>query len=265
GERPSLAIERQVSDADRVEVAEARLELLFHALALRVAGGEGAEALERFGHGQRVPRREVQPGHAVRERGRVEAGPVARLAEGVLAVPREKHADVHLVRARLEPLEPCAHARVLPLVPGPFAVENERALFAGELRPLDGDDAAEPAARFAGAEGGVVREEPRTRRLELTRTRRAHEPAAHADVAAGTGRGVRGRRSIHVVPVARVARGAGLAFVHPELGVAVAVGPRRLDRLLKAARVGASHGHAVDDHFDPDAGRRRFAGPHFVD
>src|SRR5262249_15064213 len=105
--------------------------------ALRITRGQLPHAPVRLAHGERVPPAQIEPRHAVSERRLVEARPSARLADGVLAVAREQHAHVHLVRPRLEPLEPGAHARVLPVVPASFAVDDRGALFRGELLPGD--------------------------------------------------------------------------------------------------------------------------------
>src|SRR5262249_31407022 len=74
---------------------------------------------------------------AIPERRLSEARTAAIGARDVLAVAREKHAHVHLVRARLEPFEPRAHARILAALPRAFAVDDERALLLGEIAPRD--------------------------------------------------------------------------------------------------------------------------------
>jgi hypothetical protein len=59
-ERARLPVEREVPEAHLVEVAEARRELLLHALALRIARLDASTSRARLADGQRVPAAEVR-------------------------------------------------------------------------------------------------------------------------------------------------------------------------------------------------------------
>ena len=67
-----------------------------------------------------------------RPQGWAEALAAAFGARVVRAIPREQHAHVHLVGARLEPLEPADDAGKLPLVPAPVSVEHDGLLLGRE-------------------------------------------------------------------------------------------------------------------------------------
>ncbi len=128
-------IERQVAEPHALEVAEARRELLAHEIALRGPHRQRLESPVRVAELERVPRREIEPSHAVAEGRVVEAFAAARRTRVVRSKPREEHPNVHLVRARLEPLKPCAKAGVLASLPSAFTVDHQLALLLGEIAP----------------------------------------------------------------------------------------------------------------------------------
>ena len=299
GERARLAIEREVRETDRRQVAEARRELALHALALRVLGVDGLQALHRLLHGELVPAAEIEAAHEIRASCGVEARAVAGGAGHVVAVTREEDAHVHLVRAALEPLEPRLDARILAAGPVALALDDGGALLVRELLPrhverdlpllgeLD-ENAALPLARLArprldralleglglvgddlvpvdgddAAEATAVgaRAERRVVREEAGARGLEGARAARAHEATGD-RHVRGRRFGD-----GQGSGADLRCVGgAQLGAAVTALPGDLDGLLEAPHVAGAELEAIDDHLDRDVGTASLARLHVVD
>src|SRR5262249_12490117 len=96
---------------------------------------EGCESSACVAQLQPMPRPEIDPRHAIKKTLRREALPVAGRAHVVRSIACEQHADVHLVRTRLEPTEPRPETWVLSPLPCPLTLDDEPTLLFGELRP----------------------------------------------------------------------------------------------------------------------------------
>src|ERR1700690_3362868 len=90
------ASERDVSEADGIEITKTRAELFDDHACLSVFACECARGLECGRHGHRVPLGEILLRDAIRERSRVEARAAALQAWRVFAEAREEDAHVHL-------------------------------------------------------------------------------------------------------------------------------------------------------------------------
>ena len=288
GERASLAIEREVREADGVEIGEARRELALHTFALRAARVNPIEAFARLLDRESVPATEVEPTDEVRACGRVQPSPLANDARDVVAVAREEDAHVHLVGAALEPLEPGLDARVLAARPVTFSVDDRRALLFRELLPGDverdlpllreaNEDLALPFARFPRPRlDAALLERLRLVRDDLVPVDRDHATKALAAGARAERRVVReepGSRRIEdpraarthepardrdvrrlrgVRRLERCARLDGRSLHGSKLGPAMAALPGDLDRLLEASNVARCELQAIDDDLDDD-------------
>ena len=135
GERARLAIEREVAEADALEVRKPAFELASRDLALTGRRAQLLREFSRLADLERVPVGEAPCADPIRKGCGIQAFSAAHAARIVGAVAREQDADVHLVRLRLEPAEPAEHARELPLVPAAVALEHDGALLRLQLRP----------------------------------------------------------------------------------------------------------------------------------
>ena len=133
--RARLSVERQIPETDALQIPQTAREFPARHVALPGLRRESVELRARLADLERAPRGDVDAARVIRERVRAEPFSAAFHAWIERAVAREEHADVHLVRPRLEPLEPPEEAGELPLVPAAIALEHHAALLLGELVP----------------------------------------------------------------------------------------------------------------------------------
>src|SRR4051812_26629857 len=134
-ERARGAIEREVTKAHSLEVPEPRRQLAADELSLRGSYGERFESCVRITELEAVPRCQIERSHAIAERGVVE--PFASASDAWIVRPeaREQNAHVHLVGARLEPLEPRAEPRIFATRPGSLTVDDHLLMLERERAP----------------------------------------------------------------------------------------------------------------------------------
>ena len=136
-QRPRRAVEREVAEADFIEVAEAGGDFGDEHLGggigpMRLMGRmRRMELSEQLADGHRHQRRQRLPRRAEIQRRLLIPPALAVRAQRVAAVPAEQHADVHLVALRFQPVEEPLHPVPQPVLPqlltrGPlvFAVDH---------------------------------------------------------------------------------------------------------------------------------------------
>ncbi len=168
-QRPGLTVEREIAEPDIEQILETAADLLEYEIARLVEGSgqlkraqestapldrqhhelvqahawqlgkrliapfgcNGTEALRRAKRALRVGTR-AEP---IQQCVGLEARPVARCAWRVGTILRQEHANVHLVRLRLEPREEAPHAIPQTILPRALAFEHPRAMRFAQLAP----------------------------------------------------------------------------------------------------------------------------------
>jgi hypothetical protein len=158
GQRARLAVQVQIAEADRGEVAEPRADFGQQFFGRRVERRRQAQCVHHGAQFRCRPLHQVMDAVAfdLPQRGiGLEPAATAGGARRVRAVARQQHADVHLVGLGFQPLEEVAHAipgagpGLLPVLPFRVALEHPVTVFGTQLGERNVHRYAVPAAIFS--------------------------------------------------------------------------------------------------------------------
>ncbi len=281
-ERARLAVEREVAQPHFAQVAQARADLAHQQLGRlveRLGQLQLAEEFVQMVHRDQHQGAQVHAVHAPEQGLGLQPRAAARRARRVRAVARQEHADVHLVRLGLEPVEEALHAipvrlaRLLPAHPVGVALHHPALVLLAQI-------AIGHVERHAALRGHLLQVvlalviALRLERLDRAIAQRLRlvgddEPVVDADHAAEAAariagadgrveREARGRR-IRVVDVAIGAMQVGgespclAVFLPEDIHAALSHPQRGLDGLDHARLLPRGHLHAVLRDFEPRA------------